>query len=192
MQKCTQTLAARLNLALDTLAKDPALPSLQRLRSCPNQLISATILRHGYALASQSTPDSPPWADLPAGWQLWLGDMPDTAIDSETVRQCTRWLHKLDNILHTPHSVTRSQRHRLTAEAQFITQYLHSSRTYSDEDANLNLLKKDYRYLKTSFGRLLTKLHRISPELAEYVKSHLVTGLYFQWRSLPSADEAMD
>ena len=184
MCKDNISMEERLDAVLDAINRDRAKEYLAALRQIPFQGITSTHLRFHYANLQVDKGD---WecmiSDSPYGWQYWIGDSdPKADIDEKAWQQCHKRLLQLEKKRKDPQYKGFESQMAIKEEKAFIETYLISSgRHLSTADSLDNRLSKDYIYLKNAFNRLLKKVHKHDPEVAEYLKVHLKTGIYFRW-----------
>lgn len=150
----------------------------------PNQPYNPTVLRHAENLEFYC--DEMEYAMLNKQYEhIRLGspDSPHPVIDSRAVAECIKRLTYLNGKLDEANGHT----HTLTIKAYekertFIIKFLGKSINKKGKPYDFKTMREyDYRCVLKALQRLINKVRESDPTLADYIKTHLSTGMTFMW-----------
>jgi hypothetical protein len=104
--------------------------------------------------------------------------------DQKTIDQVKKRLSKLQSIKAEAQNWNDYARlEELYREEEFLIEYLKKAFNKNGNPRFLrNRGKDDYSYVKKSIERVIAKIRKLDPALADEIDKHLKTGLRFEWQ----------
>jgi hypothetical protein len=150
----------------------------------PNQPFNPTVLRHAEDLEYYN--DELEFAVVHKQYEHIRLGTPDAAqpkVDRQTIADCIKRLTFLNGKLDEANGHADSLAiAAYTKERTFIIKFLGRSRDKHGKPYDFKTMREsDYRCVHKALMRLIDKVRESDSNLADYIKTHLSTGMCFMW-----------
>lgn len=174
-----------LRLVSSICSKSAALRYLVILLMHANRLLHPTVLRHGEDLNYYC--NDLQYALVHCKYEHVLCEMPASrheVIDARTLAECLRYLSYLKSRLDDSDGIEDTPEQRTWREeyAKLLHYLSHSVNRHGKPYAFVTQRENDRTCVYRALMRLVEKVRETDPELADYIKAHIVYQGGFMWR----------